>query len=101
MTEPRLCRDCRWAINTATGLSRSSSYLYDWKCDHPCSLLPPGPPNLVTGEPEKPYRLRCHEARMWQKGLFDTGIGHCGPEGRFWEPKDGELGFGPPDSPTR
>lgn len=85
MTEPKLCKDCRWAVNHGAGLTMAGPY--DWECRHPSSLLPL-PPNLVTGEPHEPMYMACATARG-----RTVNSECCGPEGRWWEPL--EVGFGP------
>jgi hypothetical protein len=85
MTEPKLCKDCRHAVNPSAELSRA--YWYDWVCMHPSATLPALPPNPVTGEIEPSKQIRCAEARGY------GSLGRCGPKGRFWEPKQ-IIGFG-------
>jgi hypothetical protein len=91
MTEPRLCKDCRWAVDRGAGL-RTQSRSYEWFCGHSSSLRPAKPPSLVTGEIPPRAQMGCEEARAYDKDLLGGPI-HCGREGQFWEPL--EVGFGP------
>ena len=92
----KLCKDCRWAVNTGPEVTTT---LVFWVCDHPSSIMP-SRPNLVTGQPPPAIAMTCAWARQTEKsydGVHDT----CGHDGRFWEPKDdqgpdfsGIVGFG-------
>jgi hypothetical protein len=96
MTEPKLCRDCRWAINRAAPLASPRSF--EWYCGHPSSLMPADPPSPVDGSVKPSRRLGCEQARAWEKSLFSGKAEYCGPSGRYWEPTgSGEVGFGEPD----
>jgi hypothetical protein len=81
MTEPKLCKDCRWATNLAVELAQS--YPYDWACEHPSSRILPEPPSLVDGTVRGSRRALCEVVR------HSTLDSMCGPEGRFWEPREG------------
>jgi hypothetical protein len=97
MTEPKLCKDCRWAINPTAQderplLTRRS---YDWVCGHLGARLR-HQPDYVTGQPIEARRDKCLYVRDDPQ--------RCGPEGRWWEPGEAgharsdepiEVGFGP------
>jgi hypothetical protein len=85
MTERRLCKDCRWAIDPTAQDERSllTRRSYDWRCSHPTSLKQ-RPPDYVTGQTGEPYPDRCLTVR--------DDDARCGAEGRWWEPID--VGFG-------
>jgi hypothetical protein len=68
-----LCKGCRWAINQ----------MNDWrfaKCTNP-QVNPRIAPkrNPITGEPDGGHSIMCQFAR--------ASWGECGPNGKFWEPK--------------
>jgi hypothetical protein len=94
MTEPvRLCKDCRWAVNVVAGRGGALPPSMYFECHHPSAVVTE-PPDLVTGAPTKPAWEFCSHHRSSTVG------NRCGPEGRFWEPKDddpefsGVIGFG-------
>lgn len=84
----KLCIDCRHAVNACPDSARSRPY--DWICVHPSATLPALPPNPVTGEITPSTQITCEEARGY------GSVARCGPEGRYWEAKDKDIGFGEP-----
>jgi hypothetical protein len=87
MTEPKLCKDCRWAVTRAADLSMQR--VYDWECRHSSSLMPASPPSRVTGEIRPAWHLDCQTARSWETDPRTKQV-YCGDEARYWEP----IGFG-------
>jgi hypothetical protein len=83
MTEPKLCKDCRWAVNTQPDYRPTIPGLaeYAWRCQHPSATRPPRPPSRVTGYVELAEQWSCPEARSDHHEA-------CGPEGRFWEARE-------------
>jgi uncharacterized protein YuzE len=77
--EMRLCKDCRWA----KGLERPmmTDEPYDYTCQHSTSVRI-SEPDYVLGQPQQAQQMRCYEARAHSR--------LCGPEGRYWEPRDEE-----------
>jgi len=51
------------------------------------SALQDPQPDLVEGKPRPPERLTCNWARRWD--FLAAGHPLCGPEGRYWEARDG------------
>jgi hypothetical protein len=73
---PRLCIDCRWAVEDMPGY---------WDCSNPATRLPPRV-SPVTGKPEVRPQMSCDTERR-----LGTA---CGPDGKLWEPKaDTPAGF--------
>jgi hypothetical protein len=96
----KLCKDCRWAVNTMPNYKPQAAYPaladYTWRCQHPSATKPTAPPSPVTGAVMPSEQMSCPEARG-----ADTD--RCGPAGRFWEPSDDFeppvteiIGFGEP-----
>jgi hypothetical protein len=75
--EMNLCRDCRWAKGLE-GLVTEQPY--DYVCQHSTSVRM-SLPDYVLGRPQEPRQLQCRIAR--------DDPARCGPEGRYWEAKDG------------
>lgn len=84
MSEPQLCKDCRFAVNDHPGYKSSVPRLEDhaWRCRHPSATRPAAPPSPVTGFVEPPEQMTCTEARGY--GM----TANCGPDGRFWEARE-------------
>lgn len=79
----RLCKDCRWGVDKVHSQPRRR---YDWDCTHPALSIAPGP-DYVLGEVQEPYPMPCIDARKIVPG-------RCGPDGKFWEPRDQSSGIG-------
>lgn len=77
----RFCKDCRWIEqrDPANPLGQR-----DVVCGHP-SAIRGAEIDPVTGEQTGPRKISC-----W----LERTLGHCGPEGKHWEPA--EIGFGDP-----
>jgi hypothetical protein len=73
----KLCRDCRWALDR--GASAITHQPYDWVCTHPAAVHVP-PIDYVTGQPQDPRKIDCPTMRQ--------NLSLCGPEGRYWEPRE-------------
>jgi hypothetical protein len=88
MTEPRLCKDCRWATNPGAELAphplfpntrRRVAGPRDWVCTHSTAARA-GQPDLVLGLPVPPWQDGCVSVRR--------DPNRCGVTGRFWEARE-------------
>jgi hypothetical protein len=74
----KLCKDCRWV--ECEGGPPTPKSLWNWICRHPTSPRP-APVDYVTGLSKEPRARVCFAMRD------DPAL--CGPEGRYWEARDG------------
>jgi hypothetical protein len=84
----KLCKDCKYAEITVAGAS------VDCRCHHPQAAVPPQP-DYISGNPGKALPGNA----VWIRDDPDR----CGPDGKWWEPKQPPepVGFVDDDPPPR